>query len=291
MASESMKKGLNLWSISWPNSEGAPSWEELVRTVKGIGYDGIEFTYDEERIRPQDLDRNQRMRYLEAVKSQGMEIPSVATGVFWQRNPASQDVKERNRAVELGKLGLDLASDLGAQVLLVVPAVNVPELPYQTVWDRSIDFIRALAKHAEQTGMTVGVENVWNKFLYSPIEFRRFIESAESDHVKAYLDIGNILQLGHPTQWIRELKGIIACVHVKDFDLSVGGLSGFRHLKKGNVDWPDAMKELRRAGYDGYLNVECFPSFDPAVTLPTFQDALNASEENSKALDGIISGR
>lgn len=286
-----MKKGLNLWSVSWPGSEGAPSWEGLVKIVKDIGYDGIEFTYDEEKIRPQDLDRNQRIRYLETVKSQGMEIPSVATGVFWQHNPASQDANERERAVGLGKLGLDLAGDLGAKVLLVVPAVNVPELAYQRVWDHSVNFIRALASHAEQVGVTVGVENVWNRFLYSPVEFRKFVESAGSDHVRAYLDIGNILELGHPTQWIRELKGMIACVHVKDFDLSAGGLSGFRHLKKGNVNWPDVMKELRRVGYDGYLNVECFPSFDPTVASPTFQDAVRASEENSRALDEIIANR
>jgi hexulose-6-phosphate isomerase len=283
-----MKKGLNLWSVSWPGSEGAPSWESLVKIVKDIGYDGIEFTYDEEKIRPQDLDRNQRMKYLEAVKSHGMEIPSVATGVFWQRNPASQDANERQRAIELGKLGLDLASDLGAKVLLVVPAVNVPELAYEKVWNHSLNFIRALASHAEQVGVTIGVENVWNRFLYSPVEFREFVKSAGSDRVKAYLDIGNILELGHPTQWIRELKGIVACVHVKDFDLSVGGLSGFRHLKKGDVDWPSVMKELRGIGYDGYLNVECFPSFDPAIASPTFQDAVRASKENSSALDGII---
>jgi L-ribulose-5-phosphate 3-epimerase len=283
-----MKKGLNLWSVMWPGSEGAPSWEGLVKIVKDIGYDGIEFTYDEKRIRPQDLDRNQRSSYLEIVKSQGMEIPSVATGVFWQCNPAGQDANGRQHAIELGKLGLDLASDLEAKVLLVVPAVNVPELAYQKVWDHSVNFIRALASHAEQVGVTVGVENVWNRFLYSPVEFRKFVESAGSDQVKAYLDVGNILELGYPTQWIRELKGMVACVHVKDFDLSVGGLSGFRHLKHGDVDWPSVMKELRGIGYDGYLNVECFPSFDPTVASPTFQDAVSASKGNSSALDGII---
>jgi len=284
-----MKKGLNMWSIMWPAGEGAPTWDALVRTVKEIGYDGIEFTYDEERVRPQEISRSQRKEYLDAARSAGLEIPSVATGVFWQRNLASPDAKERERGIELGKLGLELASDLGATVLLVVPAVNVPELPYQDVLDNSLASVRSLAKHAEEVGVTIGVENVWNKFLYSPLEFRRFIESVGSDRVRAYLDVGNTLELGHPIQWVRELKGLIACVHVKDFDLSVGGLSGFRHLLRGSMDWQATMKELRSTGYDYYLNVECFPSFEPSLTSPTFMDALRTSRENSTALDEIIS--
>jgi len=286
-----MKKGLNLWSILWPDGRGAPDWQTTVKTIRKMGYDGIEFTYDEERLRPQDIDKAKRREYVETAQSAGLEIPSVATGVFWQRNLASPDESERERAMELGRLGLDLAHDLGAGVLLVVPAVNVPDLAYQKVWDNSLASIRALSRHAEDVGVTVGVENVWNRFLYSPIEFRRFIETAGSDMVRAYLDIGNTLELGHPTQWIREMKGLIACVHVKDFDLSVGGFSGFRHLKKGDLDWSTTIGELRAVGYDGYLNVECFPSFDPGVVSPTFQDGVRASEENSRALEEIIAGR
>jgi len=286
-----MKKGLSLWSIAWPGSEGAPDWEKLVTIVKDIGYDGIEFTFDEENLRVQDMSRAQRKRYLEGAESQGLEIPSVATGIFWQHNLGSPDEKERQHAVDLGRMGLDLTRDLGATVLLVVPAVNVPETSYQEIWDSSISSIKILARHAEEVGVVVGVENVWNRFLYSPIEYRKFVESAESDHVRAYLDVGNTVELGHPVQWIREMNGLIACVHVKDFDLSVGGLSGFRHLKKGDLDWPSTMKELRAVGYDGYLNVECFPSFDPSIVSPTFRDGVRASEENSRALEEIIAGR
>jgi len=285
-----MKKGLNLWSVAWPNSEGAPEWDALVGLVRGIGYDGIEFIFDEEKISPSGISKAQRRSYVEQAQAEGLDIPSVATGAFWQRNLASPVVRERERAIELGRLGLDLASDLGAHVLLVVPAMNLPEFRYQDTWDASISSIRSMAHHAENVGVTIGVENVWNKFLYSPVEFKRFIESAGSDSVKAYLDIGNILELGHPAQWIRELKRLIVCVHVKDFDMSVGGLSGFRHIGKGNVDWASAMRELRSVGYDYYLNVECFPSFEPGVVSKTFEEALRYAEYNSKALDKILAG-
>lgn len=285
-----MKKGLNLWSVAWPDSGGAPKWNGLVGAVRRIGYDGIEFTFDEEKLNPRAISKAQRKRYVEEAQAEGLEIPSVATGVFWRRNLASPVTRERDRAIELGGLGLDLASDLGARVLLVVPAVNLPESRYQDVWDASVSSIRSMAHHAEDVGVTIGVENVWNKFLYSPVEFRRFIESTGSDVVKAYLDVGNILELGHPTQWIRELKGLIACVHVKDFDTSVGGPSGFRHIGKGSMNWASTMRELRSAGYDYYLNVECFPSFEPGLASHTFQEALRLAEQNSKELNKILAG-
>jgi len=283
-----MKKGLNLWSLMWPKGQGAPGWDSLVKIVKDMGYDGIEFTYDEAELNPQTMSKAQREKYADAARSQGLEIPSVATGVFWQRNLAGPDLKERERGIKLGRLGLELSSDVGAKVLLVVPAVNIAEVDYEQVWQRASESIRTLASYAEEVGVIVGIENVWNRFLYSPLEFRRFIESAQSDWVKAYLDLGNILGIGHPIQWIRELKGLVACVHVKDFDLSVGGLFGFRHLTKGSMDWDSAIRGLRSIGYDHYLNVECFPSFDPKVTSPTFQDALKACRENSSALDAIL---
>jgi len=285
-----MKKGLNLWSAAWPDSEGAPDWDALVRLVRGIGYDGVEFIFDEGKLNPRGISKARRKNYVERAQAEGLDIPSVATGAFWQRNLASPVAGERERAIEFGRLGLDLASDLGAHVLLVVPAVNLPEFRYQDMWDASISSIRSMARHAEDVGVTIGVENVWNKFLYSPIEFRRFIESVGSDGVRAYLDVGNILELGHPAQWIRELKGLIACVHVKDFDTSVGGPSGFRHIGKGSMDWAGTMRELKSAGYDYYLNVECFPSFEPGVTSRTFAEAIRYAEYNSKALDLILAG-
>ncbi|MEM2905288.1 MAG: TIM barrel protein [Candidatus Bathyarchaeia archaeon] len=124
--------------------------------------------------------------------------------------------------------------------------------------------------------MTVGVENVWNRFLYSPLEFTRFLRDVNSESVKAYFDVGNILLLGFPQQWIEALGREIACIHVKDFDLKRREFTG---LLKGDVPWPEVMKALREAGYDGFLNVELSP--DPS-------DPLRAARESEAALAEIL---
>ena len=141
-------------------------------------------------------------------------------------------------------------------MLLVVPAVAVPEVSYQQTWELSKKSILKAVPAAENYGVTIGIENVWNMFLYSPLEFRRFIEEINSPNVKAYFDVGNIHFLGFQEQWIRHLSGLIACIHIKDFHRPT---MQFRPLLEGDIPWPEVMKALREIGYNGFLNVELSP--------------------------------
>jgi len=139
-----------------------------------------------------------------------------------------------------------------------------------------------------KAGVTMAVENVWNKFLYSPMEFKRFIMDVGMRNVKVYLDVANLLAISYPENWIHSLGNMISNVHAKDFDISIGNINGFRNVLKGNVDWKKVFKLLEAAGYDGYLTVECPPSFNPSLKSPTVQDILKNAEENCRALEEII---
>jgi hexulose-6-phosphate isomerase len=162
----------------------------------------------------------------------------------------------RAKGVDVIKKGCEFAADIGASVLLVVPAVATSELQYQQTWDLSRQSILKSVPAAEDYGVTIGIENVWNRFLYSPLEFRRFIEEINSPNVKAYFDIGNIHFLSFPEQWIRHLSGLIVCVHVKDFHRPT---MQFKPLLEGDVPWPDVMRALRETSYNGFLNIELSP--------------------------------
>ena len=61
------------------------------------------------------------------------------------------------------------------------------------------------------------MEEVWNKFLISPIEFARYVDSFKSPWVRAYFDVGNVLLFGYSQDWIRTLGKRIVKVHLKDF--------------------------------------------------------------------------
>ena len=110
--------------------------------------------------------------------------------------------------------------------------------------------VQELVPTAEKLQVGIAIENVWNKFLLSPLEMRDFIDQCESEYVGAYFDIGNIILYGYPEQWIRILGKRIRMVHAKDFRASAGNFDGFVMLLEGNVNWPEVMAALREVGYD-----------------------------------------
>jgi hexulose-6-phosphate isomerase len=151
---------------------------------------------------------------------------------------------------------------------LVVPgAVNCPwnpaieVVPYDVVYERALAAMKKLAPYAESKKVAIGVENVWNKFLLSPMEMRDFIDKVGSEYVGAYLDIGNTLANGYPEHWISCLGNRIKKVHFKDYRVEAGGLHGFVDLLAGDVNYPEVIKALNEIGYDDWVSAEMIPNY------------------------------
>jgi len=190
----------------------------------------------------------------------------LSTDLFWKYSLTSNDGEERRRARDIARKMIDVASWLGADTILVVPgAVDVPWLPgfqplrYDVVYERSLSALEELSAYAEEKRITIAVENVWNKFLLSPLEMRDFIDEIGSDFVGVYFDVGNVLLTGYPEHWIEILGPRIKRVHVKDFRKLGSGLGTFVGLLQGDVDWGAVIRALRQVGYTGYLTAELFP--------------------------------
>lgn len=124
----------------------------------------------------------------------------------------------------------------------------------------------------------MGLENVWNKFLLSPVEMRTFLAQFDSPWVGAYLDVANILPYGYPEQWIRILDSQLVGVHFKDFRRAVGTVEGFVDLLEGDVDWPEVMAALRDVGYSGPVAAELIPNYRlaPEVRVANASRAMDA---------------
>jgi hexulose-6-phosphate isomerase len=133
-----------------------------------------------------------------------------------------------------------------------------PKTGYRDAWVRSQKVIRErMLPLAQELKIVIGIEEVWNKFLLSPIEFAEYVDSFKSPWIRAYLDVGNMLLYGYPQDWIRTVGKRIVKVHVKDFKWD-GKAERFywKNLGEGDVDWPEVRKALGEVGYQGYLTVE-----------------------------------
>ena len=163
--------------------------------------------------------------------------------------------------------------------VLVVPGGVTPDVRYDVAYDRAGQFVADGLATARETGVAMGIENVWNKFLLSPLEMRAFVDQFNDPaHVGVYFDAGNILAYGYPQHWIRILgRERIKKVHVKDFDTNVGGYAGFRNLLQGNVPWAEVRAALEEIGYDDYVTAEVSGyNVHPELGLKHIADCLRA---------------
>ena len=246
-----MKKAMNAWGFP-----GNTKLEEMLDQTKRAGFDGIELAISEDGLLALDTEPGQIKGYRGEIESFGLESPSLASGLGWKYPLSSPDKAVRERGKAAVERSLEAASILGARTVLVVPAVVNEEVRYQEAYQRSQSCLRELSDKAEDLGVNIGVENVWNKFLLSPLEFRSYIDEIESEYVKAYFDAGNVLLNGYPQDWIRILGDLVSCVHVKDFSTKIGNIAGFTYLLQGDVNWKAVIEALREIGYDDYLVAE-----------------------------------
>ena len=247
--------------------KGGASAEEKFAIIKAAGFDGVEV--------PPAFDAAEQEKLRAASEKVGLRIHSVIYGGWGKNLLSSPDPSAREAAVETLKKGLRCAQAVGADNLLLVPAVVDAKTRYAEAYERSQDGIRKVIATAEECKVVISVEEVWNNFLLSPLEFNRYIDEFQSPWVKAYFDIGNIVKNGWPEDWIRTLGKRINRVHLKDYKKKT---NQFVKLQEGDVNW----KEVRKA----FLEV----GWPPFMTAEFNGDDFLEPEELARRIDKIIAG-
>jgi len=250
---------------------------EAMQEAKELGFDAIELAVAGQGVLTDQTTQAQCEDIVAAARKIGIAISSVASGESWTYSPTANDPEHRARIIDFTRKALQITKWLGSDAYLFVPgAVDVFFLPdaeviaYDVCYQRACEALRQILPSAEETGVAICIENVWNKFLLSPLEMRDFIDSFNSEMVRAYFDVGNVLLIGYPEQWIRILGKRIKRVHVKDFKCSIGTAEGFVDLLEGDVNFQTVKEALADIGYDGYVTAELLP-FQPGRPEKTAQ--------------------
>ena len=250
---------------------------DAMQEAKRLGFDAIELAVAGRGVLTHEATQSQCDEIVAIAGKIGIEISSVASGENWTCSPTSNDADVRQRSIDFNRKAIRIAKWLGTDAYLYVPgAVDVFFLPeaeviaYDVCHQRAAGALRQILPIAEEAGVVLCIENVWNKFLLSPLEMRDFIDSFNSEMVGAYFDVGNVLLTGYPEHWIRILESRIKRVHVKDFRRSAGTVEGFVDLLEGDVDFQAVKEALSDIGYDGYVTAEMLP-FEPGRPEKTAQ--------------------
>ena len=271
-----MKKGIVFGTVRDALPEGTLA--QRMALAAEAGFDGVELQHGAERDFPETASTDELRAICDAAAEAGVDLPSIMP----QGQPiAGPDAGARAAARDVIVRVAECAAELGAETVLIVPGSVQPEHPYGELWRLTIEAMQELAGKVPE-GITLALENVWNRFLYSPLEFARIIDEIDRPNVRAYFDVGNVMAFGFPQHFIRELGPRIARVHVKDYRTRFAGGAGFCNLLEGDVDFAEVMKALGEVGYDGYITAEV-GGYSRARPL-----GVNAI---ARALDAIIGGK
>jgi hexulose-6-phosphate isomerase len=233
------------------------------------GFEQIECPTTDDQAQVEEIKR--------AAEGSGLRIHSVMNMAHWKYPLSSADSSVVAASMKGMETSLRNAHFWGADTVLLVPAVVDSKTGYREAWKRSQDEIRRLIPLAKELNVIIAVEEVWNKFLQSPIEFASYVDSFNSPSVRAYFDVGNVVINGYPQDWIRILGPRIAKLHIKDFKFAKREAQ-FVPLREGEIDWPEVYKALAEIVYRGSATVE-LPAGD--------KDYLR---EVSRRFDLILSG-
>ena len=192
-----------------------------------------------------------------ASEKTGIKVHGLVDSVHWKYYLNSPEPDVRALALDALRTALTDGKALGAISVLLVPGVVNKDLSYDDCWKLTQQEIRKVLPLAKETGVKIAIENVWNNFLLSPLEAKRYVDEFADPSggvVCFHFDIGNIINSGFPDQWIRILGPRILKLHIKDFSRKKrdkeGLWKGFDvELGQGDAGWPAVMKALDDIGY------------------------------------------
>ncbi len=243
------------------------SFAEMLKKCPELGYEAVELVISDAGELTLDTDSSRLARMAAEAQAASVELASVAL-LAGSVNIMSNDAAIRSATMVAIERGLHVTQALGVDTMLITPGTLGPDCHYDEAYFNALTSLRALAPAVEEIGVNLALEYVWNWFLVSPLEYRRFLDDVDCPLIGFYFDSGNMVIQSYPEQWVNILGRHIKKVHLKDFRRSD---HSWPPLTEGDVDFPAVMAELRNIGYDDALLSEVdagtAPFEDTAVAI------------------------
>ena len=211
---------------------------EKLRAVKAAGFEGVE-----------PMSHMNQEEVLKALDDTGLKAASVCCATHWNKLLSDPSDRTREEAVQGLIQALKDAKRYKATSVLLVPGRVTKEVSYDDCFKRSVAEIKKAVPVAEDTGVKIAVENVWNDFITKPKQAIDFLEAIDSPQVGWHFDIGNTIRYSPAEEWIPVLGKHILKLHIKEYSRVKG--FGVRFFE-GDDNWPAIMKALDKVGYQGW---------------------------------------
>lgn len=249
-----MKLAFNTFAFSsFPTFLPTYPLETAIRSLADIGYDAVEIGCCAPHAWPQQLSRARREEIKSIAAGEGIAISSLlpAIGGGFGCNPCSVLRAERQATVEHYKEIVDLASDLGAGMVLYIGGWRAEGMSYEEGWSHSLDCLRAVASHAADRGIVIAVEPTTadTNLIDTAADARRIMIESGADNVKLMFDTCHIAYEGKSlASYVEEMGADLVHLHAAD--------TARKAIGDGQMDWDSLLKVLLTRDYQGYFTVE-----------------------------------
>ncbi|MDR3440024.1 L-ribulose-5-phosphate 3-epimerase [Telmatospirillum sp.] len=237
-------------------------WSQRLAAARSIGFDFVEMSIDETdgRLATLDWSRAERRTFRRAVEESGINVPSICLSAHRRFPFGSADQMVRERARDIMRKAIGLATDTGIRTLQLAGY----DVYYEPSTAESLSrFEEGLAWATELAGkaqVMLAVEIMDTPLMGSISKWLRYARQISSPWFQVYPDLGNLAAWGNdvPAELAKGIDHIVA-VHVKDTLAVRPDFPGkFKEVPFGTgcVDFVAAFAALKRLGYHGCFLIE-----------------------------------
>lgn len=248
----------------------------IVDALKATGFDGVEIPIgDEGKERYTALGKH--------IDSLGLGCTCV-TSIFEDANPTSSDAAIREKAIDQMKWRIDMAKELGAEVIggpyHSAFAYFSGEPPTDEERKYSTEVMRKAAEYAGEVDIILTPEalNRFECYLYNTLDdIAQLIKDVDHPNMKMMFDSHHAhIEEKSSGDQIKKYKDMISHVHISESDRGTPG--------SGQVLWDHIFSSLALIDYDGWLTIEAFsrnkPEFASNINVwrnyqPSFDEVYN----------------
>lgn len=255
-----MKRAINAWAFP-----GEMTFEDCFKKAKEIGFEAIELNMDSPIPEAGNhcfsckSTEDDFKKVRELIDKYGIEVQSLACSTYWNKAMfGSNDPEKKNFAINMLRDHIRCAKGVGADAILVVPCLD-RDIGLLENYNNTIKTFKELEEEINESGVRIGLENVWNRFWSSPMDAKYVIDGIGNKNVGIYLDLGNMIIMNDAEWWVEILADSIIKVHAKDFKRENGRYytGDDCDLLEGDVNWDKVCSMLKNC-YDGAITAELF---------------------------------
>lgn len=236
-----LKKALKFGTIG----EGK-SIEDKFALIKELGFEGVEFDS------PSNINREEAVS---ARDKTGIQIHGVVDSIHWNIRLSDPDPTVRAKGLEGLKTAIRDCKYFGGTTVLLVPGKvsNAETENFDQVWERSTEQVKQAIPLADENGVKIGIEVVWNNFITTPEQLVKYVDQFNTPTIGAYFDTSNMIKYGVPSaEWIRTLGKRMLKFDLKGYSKQKEWVA----IGEGDENWPEILKALDEIGYEGWATAE-----------------------------------